>query len=109
MDDKLLHFLALTKGDPLAFTMGAYPWGQPGTVLESSDGPRVLVTCFGFALLEPLGSFLRRNHPMKSSTYLRWITAWWITAAAILAFGVFAKAQTLVTATASSDLTVSYY
>ena len=39
MDDKLLHFLALTKGDPLAFTMGAYPWGQPGTVLESSDGP----------------------------------------------------------------------
>jgi hypothetical protein len=31
---------------------------------------------------------------MKSSTYLRWITAWWITAAAILAFGVFAKAQT---------------
>jgi len=29
---------------------------------------------------------------MKSSTYLRWITAWWITAAAILAFGVFAKA-----------------
>lgn len=46
---------------------------------------------------------------MKSSTYLRWITAWWITAAAILAFGVFAKAQTLVTATASSDLTVSYY
>lgn len=88
---------------------------------------------------------------MKSSTYLRWITAWWITAAAILAFGVFAKAPaatetitiydntaasgtkigtitvfastnpcltydvnfttglTLVTATASSDLTVSYY
>ena len=39
MDDKLLHFLALTKSDPLAFTMGAYPWGQPGTVLESSDGP----------------------------------------------------------------------
>jgi len=83
---------------------------------------------------------------MKSSTYLRWIAAWWIAAAAILAFGVFAKAQTfgspqtvitayrylnitgqattnpcltydvnfttgltLVTATASSDLTVSYY
>lgn len=46
---------------------------------------------------------------MKSSTYLRWITAWWITAAAILAFGVFATGLTLVTATASSDLTVSYY
>jgi len=39
MDDKLLQFLAATKGDPLAFTMGAYPWGEPGTVLEKSDGP----------------------------------------------------------------------
>lgn len=93
---------------------------------------------------------------MKSSIYLRWITAWWIAAVAILAFGVYAKAQTygspqttisaysydntagsgtkigtitifassnpcltydinfiigltVVTATASSDLTVSYY
>ena len=31
---------------------------------------------------------------MKSSTYLRWITVWWIAAVAILAFGVLAKAQT---------------
>lgn len=40
MDDKLLLWLASVRGDPLAFTMGAYPWGEPGTVLESSDGPR---------------------------------------------------------------------
>lgn len=39
MNDKLLEFLALTRGDPLAFTLGAYPWGEPGTVLENSDGP----------------------------------------------------------------------
>ena len=31
---------------------------------------------------------------MKFSTYLRWITAWWIAAAAILVFGALAKAQT---------------
>jgi len=31
---------------------------------------------------------------MKSSTYLRWIAAWWIAAVVILAFGVFANAQT---------------
>ena len=42
---------------------------------------------------------------MKSSTYLRWITAWWITAAAILAFGVFAKAQTF----GSPQQTISVY
>ena len=83
---------------------------------------------------------------MKFSTYLRWITAWWIAAAAILVFGAFAKAQTfgspqtvitayrylnitgqattntcltydvnfttgltIVTATANSDITVSYF
>lgn len=31
---------------------------------------------------------------MKSSTYLRWVYSWWIAAFAILAFGVYAKAQT---------------
>lgn len=39
MDDKLLEWLASVKGDPLAFTMGAYPWGQAGTVLEHHEGP----------------------------------------------------------------------
>lgn len=39
MDDKLLLWLASVKGDPLAFTMGAYPWGEPGTVLEKFEGP----------------------------------------------------------------------
>ena len=40
MDNNLLlSWLAEVRGDPLAFTMGAYPWGQPGTVLEKFDGP----------------------------------------------------------------------
>jgi len=39
MSSDLFNWLASVKGDPLAFVMGAYPWGQPGTVLESSDGP----------------------------------------------------------------------
>ncbi|MGI0079110.1 MAG: terminase [Nitrososphaerales archaeon] len=39
MDDKLLNWLASVRGDPLAFTMGAYPWERPGTVLEKFDGP----------------------------------------------------------------------
>jgi len=37
--DDLQEWLAEVSGDPLAFTMGAYPWGEPGTVLENSDGP----------------------------------------------------------------------
>jgi len=39
MDDKLLQWLASVRGDPLAFTMGAYPWGEAGTVLADSHGP----------------------------------------------------------------------
>jgi hypothetical protein len=38
MDD-LHSWLASVKDDPLAFTLGAYPWRKPGTVLESFDGP----------------------------------------------------------------------
>ena len=42
---------------------------------------------------------------MKSSTYLRWVIAWWIAAIAILGFGAFAKAQTF----GSPQLIISAY
>jgi hypothetical protein len=38
-DQKLFEWLASVSGDPLAFTLGAYPWGEAGTVLEKYDGP----------------------------------------------------------------------
>jgi hypothetical protein len=39
MTEELFSWLASVRGDPLAFTLGAYPWGEPGTVLANSDGP----------------------------------------------------------------------
>lgn len=39
MDQKLLLWLAACKDDPLAFILGAFPWGQSGTVLEKYEGP----------------------------------------------------------------------
>jgi hypothetical protein len=36
---QLLGWLASVRGDPYAFTMGAYPWGVKGTVLEKFLGP----------------------------------------------------------------------
>jgi hypothetical protein len=39
MDEKLFLWLASVRGDPLAFTLGAYPWGEPGTVLANFEGP----------------------------------------------------------------------
>jgi hypothetical protein len=35
-----LHaWLAEVRNDPLAFILGAFPWNEPGTVLEKFDGP----------------------------------------------------------------------
>mgnify|MGYP003704347191 FL=1 len=39
MTIELFSWLASVKNDPLAFTMGAFPWGQSGTVLEKFSGP----------------------------------------------------------------------
>lgn len=37
--EDFLDWLSSVRGDPLAFVMGAFPWGEPGSVLEKSDGP----------------------------------------------------------------------
>jgi len=39
MDEALLQWLASCTKDPLAFVAGAFPWSEPGTVLEKFDGP----------------------------------------------------------------------
>lgn len=38
-DSELFSWLASVRDDPLAFTLGAYPWGEPGTVLAKYSGP----------------------------------------------------------------------
>jgi hypothetical protein len=35
----LMEWLATTSNDPLAWALGAFPWGEKGTVLEKYDGP----------------------------------------------------------------------
>jgi hypothetical protein len=39
MSRELMEWLAEVADDPLAFALGAFPWGSPGTVLEKYDGP----------------------------------------------------------------------
>lgn len=54
---------------------------------------------------------------MTHTAFKRWIATWWVCAALIIYFGyqikvnaqTFSTGLTIVTATASSDLTVSYY
>lgn len=37
LDHRLLDWLAACKDDPVAFAYGAFPWGEPGTVLEDAE------------------------------------------------------------------------
>ena len=47
MDPKLIAWLASVKDDPYAFALGAFPWGEPGTVLADHvlDPWQVWVLC----------------------------------------------------------------
>ena len=40
MDPGLLEWLASVADDPLAFCLGAFPWGEKDSVLEDYDGPQ---------------------------------------------------------------------
>ncbi len=37
--EQLLEWLVTVRDDPLAFVMGAFPWGEAGTQLEAYTGP----------------------------------------------------------------------
>lgn len=47
MDPKLIEWLASVSGDPYAFALGAFPWGEPGTVLsdKSLDPWQIDILC----------------------------------------------------------------
>lgn len=57
MDADLLEWLAEVSGDPLAFALGAFPWGEPDTVLERYQGPqpwqREILELIRLGLLKP--------------------------------------------------------
>jgi len=39
MDERLADWLASVRDDPLAFVLGAFPWGEVGGQLQAYDGP----------------------------------------------------------------------
>lgn len=39
MDAQLLAWLVACNKDPMAFVLGAFPWSEPGSVLENYSGP----------------------------------------------------------------------
>ena len=83
MTDQLFSWLASVRGDPLAFTMGAYPWGESGTVLENSSGPEdwavALMNRIKLGLLDlnsAIQEAIASGHGIAKSATVAHLTLW---------------------------------
>lgn len=83
MEDSLLKLLASVKGDPLAFTLMAYPWGEPGTPLEKFSGPDTwtieLMNDIKEGLLDlntAIQIAVASGHGIGKSATVAWIIMW---------------------------------
>lgn len=83
MNPDLLAWLAACNKDPLAFVLGAFPWGEPGTSLEAFHGPedwqREILTAIRDGLLTPSEAIqLARasGHGIGKSACVSWIILW---------------------------------
>ena len=104
MDAEFLQFLDDTRDDPLAFTMGAYPWGKAGTVLEKfPEGPdewsRELFERIRVGLLTPNAAIQEATasgHGIGKSATVAWIIMW--------AFCTFPDTRGTITANTETQL-----
>ena len=103
MDEALLDWLASVADDPEAFTMGAFPWGEPGTVLENFSGPdewsRVLMRKIKARLVninEAIQIATASGHGIGKSATVAWIILW--------AFTTFPDMRGTITANTESQL-----
>ena len=103
MDDRLLLWLAECRNDPLAFTLGAYPWGKEGTVLANFEGPddwsRELFERIRVGLLTPnqaIQEATASGHGIGKSATVAWIILW--------AFCTFPDTRGTITANTETQL-----
>jgi hypothetical protein len=103
MNDELLNWLAEVRDDPLAFTLGAYPWGVPGTPLENEIGPdewsRELFALIKAGLInwnQAIQIATASGHGIGKSATVSWIILW--------AFCTFPDCRGVVTANTEPQL-----
>jgi len=82
-DQQLVAWLASVRDDPLAFVLGAFPWGAPGTVLEKHQGPMEwqceVLEYLRNGLLTPQEAMLRATasgHGIGKSALVSMIILW---------------------------------
>jgi hypothetical protein len=101
--DSLFDWLSTVRDDPLAFVLGAFPWGEPGTVLEKFDGPdewsRALFERIRIGLLTPnqaIQEATASGHGIGKSATVAWLILW--------AFCTFPDTRGTITANTETQL-----
>ncbi len=81
--EALIAWLASVRTDPLAYVMGAFPWGEPGTFLEHETGPNewqtwVLTAIRDGALSidEAIKIAVASGHGIGKSALVAWVIKW---------------------------------
>lgn len=103
MNDRLLGWLASVRGDPYAFVMGAFPWGEPNTVLADFTGPEdwaiALMNRVKLGLLDPntaITEATASGHGVAKSATVGMLVLW--------AFTTFPDTRGVVTANTETQL-----
>lgn len=103
MTDDLLGWLAEVSDDPLAFVMGAFPWGETGTTLENFSGPedwqRDILCLIRDGLIDTNTAIklaVASGHGIGKSALVSWIVLW--------AFTTFPDTRGVVTANTENQL-----
>jgi hypothetical protein len=101
--ESLFAWLASVRDDPLAFSLGAFPWGEPGTALEAFDGPmpwaRDLMERVRLGLLnvnEAIQEAVASGHGIAKSATVGMLILW--------AFTTFPDCRGVITANTETQL-----
>lgn len=88
LDATLLAWLASCNKDPLAFVLGAFPWGEPDTLLERFSGPEPwqeeILAAIRDGLLDTSSAIqlaVASGHGIGKSALVAWIILWAFTTA----------------------------
>ena len=82
MNPELIRWLAACSGDPLAFVLGAFPWGEAGTRLENFSGPEdwqaeiLGLIRDGLPLPHAIQLAVASGHGVGKSALVSWIILW---------------------------------
>ena len=81
-EQRLIDWLGSVSNDPLAFVMGAFPWGEPETRLANEEGPeewqrRILILIRnGLPLPQAIQLATASGHGVGKSALVAWVILW---------------------------------